>query len=97
VEFEWDEDKNQANIRKHGFDFANAWEIFELPVLAALDVRANYGEDRFIGIGFIGGRVVVIVYAEPDENTIRIISLRKALKHERERFEEFLRNELGEG
>lgn len=41
--------------------------------------------------------VVVAVYTEPTEDTIRIISLRKALKHERERFKEGLRNELGEG
>jgi len=33
VNFEWDEDKNQENIRKHGLDFADAWEIFEAPML----------------------------------------------------------------
>jgi uncharacterized DUF497 family protein len=38
---------------------------------------------------------VVVIFAEGEDNTIRIISLRKALKHERKRLEEFLRNELG--
>jgi uncharacterized DUF497 family protein len=47
VNFEWDEDKNQENIRKHGFDFADAWEIFEAPMLTALDTREDYGEERW--------------------------------------------------
>lgn len=39
VNFEWDEEKNNENIRKHGFDFADAWEIFEAPMRTALDLR----------------------------------------------------------
>jgi uncharacterized DUF497 family protein len=54
MRFEWDGRKNQANIQKHGFDFADAWEIFESPMLVALDERADYGEDRWIGIGLLG-------------------------------------------
>ena len=95
MKFEWDEKKNKQNVSKHGFDFADAWEIFELPMLVAADSRRAYGDDRFIGIGFLRQRVVVIVFAQHDDDTIRIISLRKALKHEREKFGEFLRNELG--
>ncbi|MBE9012869.1 BrnT family toxin, partial [Pseudanabaenaceae cyanobacterium LEGE 13415] len=57
-----------------------------------LDERYDYGEDRFIGTGMLNGRVVVLVYTEPDENTIRIISLRKALSHERKRYEQYLKN-----
>ena len=95
MNFEWDEEKNKENVRKHGFDFADAWEIFELPVLSALDTREDYGENRLIGIGFLREHIVVIVFVEYEESIIRIISLRKALKYERKRFEEFLRNELG--
>ena len=62
----------------------------------ARDKRQDYGEERWIGIGFFGNRVVVIFFTEPDEDTIRIISVRKALKYERKRFEETLRNRLGE-
>jgi hypothetical protein len=62
-----------------------------------LDTKEDYGEDRFIGIGFLKNFVVVVVYTELEEETIRIISLRKALKHERKQFEETLRNRLGEG
>jgi uncharacterized DUF497 family protein len=41
VHFEWNEEKNAANIRKHGFDFEDAWEIFESPMLTALDTRED--------------------------------------------------------
>ena len=97
MKFEWDEEKNTENIRKHGLDFVDAWQIFDAPMLTALDTREDYGEDRFIGIGFLKNFVVVVVYTESDEETNHIISLRKALKHERERFEEALRNQLGKG
>jgi uncharacterized protein len=95
MNFEWDENKNSENIRKHGFDFADAWEIFELPMLTVSDTREAYEENRFVGVGFLRQRVVLIVFAEREDDTIRIISLRKALTHERERFGEYLRNELG--
>ncbi|MBI4660591.1 MAG: BrnT family toxin [Verrucomicrobia bacterium] len=97
MRFEWDEEKNRTNIRKHGIDFTDAWEMFTSPILAAVDERQNYGEDRWIGIGMLRGRVVVAVYAERGEDTVRIISIRKALKHERERYEKALRDQLGPG
>ncbi|HEX7316915.1 MAG TPA: BrnT family toxin [Pyrinomonadaceae bacterium] len=96
MRFEWDEEKNRENIRKHLLDFADAWEIFDAPMLANLDVREDYGEARWIGVGFLKNFVAVIVYTESDD-VVRVISLRKALKHERTRFEEALGNELGEG
>jgi len=95
VNFEWDEDKNRENVRKHGFDFADAWEVFEAPMRAVLDTREDYGEDHWTGIGLLGNRVVVVVFTERGEGIIRIISLRKALKHERKKFEEALRDRLG--
>ena len=96
MKFEWDEEKNKENIRKRELDFNDAWEIFNAPMLTNLDTREDYGEDRRVGIGFLKNFVVVVTFTErPD--VIRIISLRKALKHERTRFEEALRNELGEG
>lgn len=95
MKFEWDAEKNRENIRKHKLDFADAWEIFGAPMLTNLDARKDYGEDRWISIGFLRNLVVVVVYAE-HEDVIRVISLPKALKHERARFEEALRDELGE-
>ena len=93
---EWDEAKRKENIRKHGFDFADAWEIFNAPMVINLDKRFDYGEDRWIGIGFLGDRVVAVVFTESDDATTRIISLRKAIKHERTKLEQKIRNRLGE-
>jgi uncharacterized protein len=92
---EWDERKNQANIQKHGLDFSDAGEIFSMPMLVALDDREDYGEDRWIGIGLLKTCVVVIVYVERDQDTLRIISLRKALSHERAEYERILQDRLG--
>lgn len=96
MKFEWDRQKNPANIAKHNLDFADADRMFKLPLRIALDEWQDYGEDRWIGIGMLDGRVVVVVFTEPDEQTIRIISLRKALPYERKRYEQYLRDELGE-
>ena len=95
MNFEWDEDKNESNIEKHGLDFEDAWEVFDSPMLIALDTRQNYGEDRWTSLGLLEHRVIVVAYTLRDSNTVRIISMRKALQHERFQFEAFLRNRLG--
>ncbi|NEU71128.1 BrnT family toxin [Hassallia byssoidea VB512170] len=95
MNFEWDERKNELNINKHGFDFADAYRVFDLPMAVDLDERSDYGEDRWIGTGLLDERIVVVVYTEPDEGIIRIISLRKALSHEKRRYEQYLKNRLG--
>ena len=95
MNFEWDERKNEVNIDKHGFDFADSYRIFNLPMAVELDGRDDNGEDRWIGTGMLDGRVVVVVYTESDEQTIRIISLRKALSYERKNYEQYLKNGLG--
>jgi uncharacterized DUF497 family protein len=93
--FEWDERKNRQNVIKHGLDFQDAQEIFNNPMLVEIDERQNYGEERYIGIGFLQNRVVVVVFTEKTENVIRIISLRKALKYECRKFEQAISNRLG--
>jgi uncharacterized DUF497 family protein len=95
MNFEWDERKNEVNVDKHGFDFVDAYRIFDLPMAVKLDERNDYGEDRWIGTGMLDGRVVVVVYTEPSEETIRIISLRKALSYERKNYGQYLKNRLG--
>lgn len=96
MRYEWDENKRQLNLHKHGFDFEDAKEIFSSPLLVQLDTRQDYGEDRWVAIGFLRYRVVVMVYTEDDEHDVRrIISLRKALSYEQKRFEEYLANRLG--
>ena len=88
MRFEWDEQKNQSNLRKHGLSLADARKVFDAPLLVTLDDRFDYGEERWIAIGRVQSRTVVVVYTEPNEQTIRIISLRKALSHERTAYEE---------
>jgi uncharacterized DUF497 family protein len=95
VKFEWDESKNELNIEKHGLDFADGKEIFQAPMLTALDTRFDYDEDRYVGIGFLKNIIVVVVFTEPEKDTIRFISLRKAVKRERIRYEKVFKNRLG--
>ncbi len=95
MKLEWDKRKNQANIEKHGLDFADAHKIFESPMLVNIDDRKDYSEDRWVGIGLMDMRVVVIVFTEPKENTIRVISFRKATSAERKRYEQAYKDEFG--
>jgi uncharacterized DUF497 family protein len=98
MRYEWDESKRLSNLRKHGFDFRDAHQIFDGPMLIRLDTRLDYDEDRWIGLGFLGELVVVVVYTEAvEDDRRRVISLRKALNYERKRFEEHLSNGLGTG
>ena len=64
MNFEWDHTKNQVNIIKHGLDFADAHKVFEHPLLVNLDEREDYEEERWIGIGLMDTRIVVIVFTE---------------------------------
>jgi len=92
MRFEWDEDKNRANIQKHKIDFADVPAVFNDPMLVELDEREDYGEERWIGMGFLRDIVVVVVFAQRRQDTIRIISARKVSKHERKRYEQALTN-----
>ena len=95
MKFIWDRRKNEANIKKHELDFADAYMVFESPMLVSLDEREEYGEDRWIGVGLMENRVVVIVFTEPEEDTIRVISFRKATTDERNNYEQEYKNQFG--
>jgi uncharacterized DUF497 family protein len=93
--FTWDPRKRESNLRKHGIDLADGSRIFECPLLHAPDLRYDYGESRWIGIGQLDGRAVVVAFAEQDDgSTIRLISIRKALAHERIKYEQALADAL---
>jgi uncharacterized DUF497 family protein len=94
MKFEWDEAKNRANIRKHGFDFRDAEEMFQGLFLARPDTREDYGEKRWRGIGTIGARTVHVVFCERGPDAVRIISLRKATSRERKEYEKAIQNGL---
>ena len=92
MKFEWDEKKNTENIQKHHVDFNDAPDMFKNPMFVSLDTRKDYGEDRWIGIGLLKSRCVIVVFVERDDDVIRIISARKAEKHERETYEKEITN-----
>jgi uncharacterized DUF497 family protein len=94
MKLEWDESNNRANIRKHGFDFSEAEEMFRGALLARPDTREDYGETRWIGIGTIQGRVAFVAFAEWPNDTIRIISLRRANHEERKEYEKAIQDGL---
>jgi uncharacterized protein len=85
MEFTWDEQKRQANLKKHGLDFTDAPHVFAGPTFTFPDSRFDYGEERFITIGLLDASVVVIAHTETDSH-IRIISMRKGTNHENEIF-----------
>jgi uncharacterized protein len=82
MQFEWDEAKNLENIRRHEIDFADVSEMFDSPMLIEPDVRFDYSEDRWFGIGFLGNGIAVIIWTERQGDVIRIISARRANRHE---------------
>jgi uncharacterized DUF497 family protein len=79
--FTWDETKRKANLAKHGIDFRDAETIFDGPLVTVEDMREDYGEPRYVALGLLEGVVVSLVYAERNDQ-VRLISIRKALKHE---------------
>jgi len=89
VRFEWDEAKNQANRRKHGLDFADASVVFAGPMLTFEDLRHSHAEQRYLTIGTLAGRMVIIAHTLRG-NATRIISMRKANARERARYQERL-------
>jgi uncharacterized protein len=85
--YQWDREKAAANVNKHGIDFADAVSIFS-DDLALTVTDERFEEERFITIGMDAlGRVLVVVYTWRG-NEIRLISARKAMRHERTQYEE---------
>ena len=81
MRFIWDEAKRKANLSKHGYDFADAYKVFQSPLVLAEDSRDDYGEQRMLALGLLDAVVVLVVHVESDDS-IRVISMRKANKHE---------------
>jgi len=86
VGFVWDPRKAGANLKKHGVSFEEAATAFD-DDLGAYYPDSLY-EDRFILIGYSRvQRLLYVVHAEVQQEVIRIISARKATKHEKTRYE----------
>ena len=83
MDFTWDKTKRATNLKKHGLDFADAAIVFSGAVFTFEDDRFPYTEQRFISLGLLRGVVVALAHTESAE-TIRVISMRKAEKHEQQ-------------
>ncbi|MDR1311680.1 MAG: BrnT family toxin [Burkholderiaceae bacterium] len=85
MKFTWSPDKRRINLKKHGLDFSDAGRVFSGHTLTHPDNRFAYEEARFSTVGLLGDKVVVIAHTETEE-TIHVISMRKAERHERENY-----------
>lgn len=94
MEFEWDEAKEQANLKKHGISFDEAKQIFDGPVLKRVDDRQDYGEVREISVGLLSPDAPVIVVHAGRGQKMRLISARKASSRERKVFYDYLERAL---
>lgn len=81
----WDEEKRAKTLAERGLDFADAERVFEDVIATGEDTRKDYGERRFIAVGYLEGRMVVVVWT-PRGGGRRIISMRKANEREFEKF-----------
>lgn len=87
MDYQWDQDKANANLKKHGIDLADATAVFEDPMALTIEDLDSPEEARWITLGtdFLR-RLLVVVYTYRGE-VIRIISARKANKKDRESYE----------
>jgi uncharacterized protein len=94
MRYEWDENKNERNLEKHGLSFETASLVFDDPNALSIPNRIENGEERWQTIGMIENIVIVMVAhtikleTESQEEIIRIISARKATRAERQEYEE---------
>jgi uncharacterized DUF497 family protein len=86
MEFEWDEVKRLSNFVKHGLDFADVARFDWDGAQVKRDVRFDYGEERFIAVGGLNGRLVAVAFT-PRGDVTRIVSMRPASRRERERYD----------
>ena len=87
IVFEWDENKANANLFKHGISFGEAATVFGDPLsLTIPDVSHSLNEKRYITLGkSLNNHLIVVVHTDRAEK-IRIISARKASQKERKQY-----------
>ena len=82
VIIEYDQAKSDATYKNRGLDFARAVEVFAGNYFTGPDTRLNYDEPRFLTVGYIDSRLVILVWI-PRGEVRRIISMRKANAREK--------------
>jgi uncharacterized DUF497 family protein len=89
MKIEFDHTKREKTLVERGLDFAHAGEVFAGMHFTEQDVRQNYEEDRFITVGRLDARLVVMVWT-PRGEVRRIISMRKANDREKTFYARYL-------
>jgi uncharacterized protein len=90
VRYRFDPAKRATNLKKHGFDIADAQKVIESGMTVTFeDRRFEYSEERFVTLEPLGAVLVAIVTAETEDH-IRVISMRKADRHEQALYRENL-------
>ena len=87
---EWDDAKNRANVAKHGLNFQDAERVLNGACITFMDDRFDYGEERFVSLGLLESRVMVIAHS-PRGDRERIISMRKPNRREQEIYKKRLK------
>ena len=92
VRYQWDPDKETRNREKRGVGFDEVRGLFEgdTDYLEIFDEEHSAVEERFISIGPIQRGIVLVVWTEPGDDVIRIISARFATRRERELFHQYM-------
>ncbi len=85
VQIDYNDAKRNWTLQERGLDFGRAVEVFAGRHYTAEDVREGYGEQRFVTVGLLDGRMVVMVWT-PRGEVRRIISMRKANEREQTRY-----------
>jgi uncharacterized DUF497 family protein len=82
IDYQWDPAKAEANVKKHGVEFADAVGVFEDPTAITIEDPQAEGEQRFISMGMdVLGRIIVVAYTYRGDD-VRLISARRATKKE---------------
>ena len=81
MRFTWHEPKRQVTRNRRDLDFADVELVFAGPTFSFEDDREDYGEQRWVTLGVLRGKVLVIVHTE-GEGEIHVISMREADKDE---------------
>lgn len=91
MRFVWDEPKNVRNRKDHGVSFEEASTLFTRDeYLEIFDDAHSSDEDRLIAIGPIARGIVLVVYTEREDDTVRIISARWATTRETEMYRSYV-------
>ncbi len=90
VVISYDPEKRERTMQERGLDLARAIELFAGHHYSAEDLRKDYDEQRWISVGLLDDRMVVVVWTSRGTSERRIISMRKANEREKARYGYFL-------